>query len=150
ACTIAHEGSHDSKSFVLIALYLAALAAFFTGCSAPTESQDGGAADSAQDAASHAPCARHVDCDDGSFCNGTERCVPGDPTADARGCVLGVAPCDDEEECMEEADACLPRSCEEPDTDGDGHVSAHCGGDDCDDSDGNRYPGNAETCDARD
>ncbi len=33
------------------------------------------------------------------------------------------------------------------DTDRDGHVAAACGGDDCDDDDADRHPGNAETCD---
>lgn len=34
------------------------------------------------------------------------------------------------------------------DNDGDGHTAIHCGGDDCDDNDANRYPGNVEVCDA--
>ena len=34
------------------------------------------------------------------------------------------------------------------DADGDGHRAAECGGDDCDDSDHNRFPGNSEVCDA--
>jgi hypothetical protein len=34
------------------------------------------------------------------------------------------------------------------DADGDGHGSAACGGDDCDDDDANRFPGNVEVCDA--
>ncbi len=38
---------------------------------------------------------------------------------------------------------------EDPDADGDGHAARECGGDDCDDSDRNRYPGNPEQCDAR-
>lgn len=33
------------------------------------------------------------------------------------------------------------------DRDGDGHDSMACGGDDCDDNEPNRYPGNAEVCD---
>lgn len=33
------------------------------------------------------------------------------------------------------------------DEDGDGHVNQALGGDDCDDRDANRYPGNAEVCD---
>jgi len=36
-----------------------------------------------------------------------------------------------------------------PDADGDGHASAATGGDDCDDSDANRYPGNTEVGDTR-
>jgi hypothetical protein len=33
------------------------------------------------------------------------------------------------------------------DDDKDGHVANACGGDDCDDGDANRYPGNSEVCD---
>ena len=36
------------------------------------------------------------------------------------------------------------------DLDGDGHVSIATGGDDCDDSDAQRYPGNVEVCDVSD
>lgn len=35
-----------------------------------------------------------------------------------------------------------------PDQDGDGHDSVAFGGDDCDDNDVNRFPGNTEVCDA--
>ena len=86
-------------------------------------------------------CAAHADCDDGFFCNGPERCAPGDPAANARGCVLGVSPCTDA--CDEAADAC--ETC--VDADRDGRPSAACGGDDCDDDDPHRYPGNTEVCD---
>jgi hypothetical protein len=34
------------------------------------------------------------------------------------------------------------------DVDGDGHRAMNCGGDDCDDSDANRFPGHAEVCDS--
>lgn len=40
--------------------------------------------------------------------------------------------------------------CVSADGDGDGHRSIVCGGDDCDDADPNRYPGNTELCDADD
>ena len=37
-----------------------------------------------------------------------------------------------------------------PDSDGDGHADAACGGDDCDDADPSRYPGATEVCDLDD
>lgn len=37
--------------------------------------------------------------------------------------------------------------CGTPDWDGDGHDALWCGGDDCDDHDPDRYPGNVEVCD---
>lgn len=37
-----------------------------------------------------------------------------------------------------------------PDTDGDGHVDHESGGDDCDDGDADRYPGNVELVDPDD
>ena len=36
------------------------------------------------------------------------------------------------------------------DSDGDGHADVACGGDDCDDADGSRYPGATEVCDSDD
>jgi hypothetical protein len=41
-------------------------------------------------------------------------------------------------------------ACPTPDADGDGARSIACGGDDCDDSDPERFPGNTEVCDAAD
>jgi hypothetical protein len=38
--------------------------------------------------------------------------------------------------------------CARPDQDGDGHRAVSCGGDDCDDADPQRFPGNTEVCDA--
>jgi hypothetical protein len=42
----------------------------------------------------------------------------------------------------------LPSGCQ-LDEDGDSHEAIACGGDDCDDADGNRYPGNIEVCDTK-
>lgn len=79
-------------------------------------------------------------CDDGLFCNGTERCAPDDPDADENGCVLGSAPCED---CDEDADSCGDCA----DADGDGAADAMCGGTDCDDTDPEVFPGATEVCD---
>ncbi|MCA9576834.1 MAG: hypothetical protein H6726_08860 [Sandaracinaceae bacterium] len=83
-------------------------------------------------------------CDDGVFCNGVELCQPGSPLADDRGCVAGERPC--QHGCEELTRTCA--SCDaNTDADGDGHVSAVCGGNDCDDGDADRFPGNIEVCD---
>lgn len=83
-------------------------------------------------------CRTDTDCSDGIWCNGTEECRSGE-------CQPGKAPCPSNL-CREQA-----RHCDTPceDRDGDGHGAIHCGGDDCDDRDPNRYPGNTEICDAR-
>lgn len=44
-------------------------------------------------AAELAVCQNDRECDDGLFCNGTERCEPGNEGADLRGCVVGALPC---------------------------------------------------------
>ena len=92
-------------------------------------------------------CTNDRDCDDGQYCNGPERCQPGSPSADLRGCLGGISPCRHGEFCRE-----LAQRCEMPceDRDGDGHTAVHCGGDDCDDNDANRFPGNVEIQDAQD
>jgi hypothetical protein len=94
------------------------------------------------------PCGNDSDCSDGLYCNGVERCNPGAKSADERGCVkAGSGPCDEGKSCDEKADKCI--ACDEnTDVDGDNHKSIACGGDDCDDNDPNRYPGNVELCDA--
>ncbi|MCB9616600.1 MAG: hypothetical protein H6722_29545 [Sandaracinus sp.] len=89
-------------------------------------------------------CTSEASCDDGVFCNGRELCRPGDEGADEYGCVAGSSPCG-EGMCNESADTC-PIDC--VDTDGDGAGAVECGGDDCDDTDPDRYPGNHEVCDA--
>lgn len=85
-------------------------------------------------------CTESVECDDGMFCNGAETCDEG-------ACAPGTSPCD--MACDEAADRCV--SCDvAPDMDGDGALSVECGGDDCNDSDPNVFPGNTEVCDSDD
>ncbi|MGD8859000.1 MAG: putative metal-binding motif-containing protein [Myxococcales bacterium] len=90
-------------------------------------------------------CGGDADCQDGLYCNGYERCIPSAPHADDRGCIPGIDPCESDEECIEEDMTCEPPCV---DADGDGSEALFCGGDDCDDADASRYPGNTEICDA--
>ena len=84
-------------------------------------------------------CESSAQCDDGLFCNGSERCQ------DQR-CVSDEPPCGSNE-CDERTRTC---DCPTPDADGDGVAAIICGGRDCDDGDPNRFPGNTEVCDEED
>ncbi len=119
------------------------------GCGgSPATPDSGSAVDGGHDASVGPVCGADSDCSDGVYCTGDERCMPGSADANARGCVAGTPPCDSATElCVEDLTSCQPQSCENPDQDGDGHRAITCGGDDCDDSDGNTYRGNAEVCD---
>lgn len=111
----------------------------------------GGGGDGSSDGPDAAArCTDDTHCDDGVFCNGLERCAPEATGADAEGCVAADSPCADRERCNEEARSCGGDCGVERDADGDGHDALGCGGDDCDDGDPNRYPGNVEVCDAED
>lgn len=123
----------------------------------PTSSATDGASglDSGVQDGNAVRCAADHHCDDGAFCT-TDRCRPDAPEADARGCVDIGSPCSTGI-CNEEADRCdgapwctdgrdgclFPGDC-----DGDGARAGECGGSDCDDDDGGRFPGNPEICDA--
>ncbi len=97
-------------------------------------------------------CVNDADCDDAVFCNGVERCE----VRQGEGvCAAGVALA-----CAEAFGTCggrcneLSQTCVAvnpgTDADGDGHASFLCDGDDCDDTDATRYPGNTELCDDHD
>ena len=97
------------------------------------------------DAGASTSCRSDQECSDGVYCNGAETCLPDHPAADDQGCLDGNRPCAAGETCNEEEAECQ-LGC--PDLDGDGHAITDCGGDDCDDNDSNRFPGNPEVCDA--
>ena len=109
---------------------------------------DAGTDGAGGDSSAVVTCTTDEDCSDDLFCTGTERCAPDDGAADARGCVAGRGnPCAEGQECKEDEDRCATICADTKDADGDGHDAIECGGDDCDDTDPDRYPGNAEVCD---
>ncbi|MEM9194754.1 MAG: MopE-related protein, partial [Myxococcota bacterium] len=87
-------------------------------------------------------CGADSECDDGVFCNGAETCDM------ALGCLPASAPCIAGQTCNEAMDACLSDCDLNGDADGDGVLAVECGGADCDDADGDRFPGNVEVCDS--
>ncbi len=115
------------------------------GRDAQTSREDGG-----NDAGSVSVCQRDQDCDNGLFCDGTERCMPG-PGGEAGpdGCVPGVPPCDTATQtCQEEGSQCVSNSCTGDGGDGDidGDPRHECGGEDCDDTDPRRSSIAQEAC----
>ncbi|MFK7999326.1 MAG: putative metal-binding motif-containing protein [Polyangiales bacterium] len=132
-----------------------ALLALSIGCGpsdpALDASTDTGGEDAGADILGAEGCVDASDCDDGRACNGRESCNVGF-------CVAGVPiDCDDGIACTQ--DICDEESLEcrhlAQDIDGDGHGEALCRGedglplgDDCDDTDPERYPGGIEVCDA--
>jgi alpha-tubulin suppressor-like RCC1 family protein len=122
---------------------------WIAGCGGgSTGDDDGGGAD-APTSDGHGVCAADRDCDDGTFCNGRERCMPG-PGADASGCRTGNPPCATGQTCEEAEPRCVTMCPLGDDADGDGEIARECGGPDCDDSDVTRYSTAAETCDGDD
>ncbi|NIS36379.1 MAG: hypothetical protein GWN79_26175, partial [Actinobacteria bacterium] len=91
-------------------------------------------------------CIEDSQCDDGVYCNGSERCAPDEGLANALGCVAGTRPCEATAACIEVEDRC-EGGCTTSDGDGDGVDRIDCGGADCDDEDAQRFPGNTEVCD---
>ncbi len=83
------------------------------GLDGMSDPNDGGGDDATEDVPDEGECERDVDCDDGLFCNGAERCVQGTcfdsprvPCGDTLDCT--VDECDeDEDRCTFEADDSL-------------------------------------------
>lgn len=97
-------------------------------------------------------CENAAQCDDGVFCNGVERChvyvergSKGQVIRRTGVCEPGDNPCQRGWQCVNREQVCK-QPCE--DRDGDGAHAMRCGGDDCDDNNPNRFPGNVEICDA--
>lgn len=91
-------------------------------------------------------CKSNADCDDGLGANGPEACI-GVPMAGTvvKQCKAGLVPaCGNGMAFSEATDACERRG---NDADGDGRDSVGSGGDDCDDNNSGRFPGNTEVCD---
>lgn len=136
-----------------IGRFLAVL--LIAGCDNAMPSTDGGPPGE-DGGGSTEVCQRHQDCGDQSLFCQTWRCRPGEPGADARGCIDEGSPCSSGQTCDEAMDRCAaPVWCTEGragcaaagDCDGDGAPAIECGGNDCDDGDARRYPGNIEVCD---
>jgi hypothetical protein len=124
-----------------LALLVCLLSCVVAACDAGTPS--------VEDASVDLTCVLDRECQDGVFCNGEERCMPGATDANERGCVLALGvTCPLGYGCDEEERFCRIECASAADGDGDGHVAVACGGDDCDDADPNRFPGNTEVCDA--
>jgi len=95
-----------------------------------------------------APCqVGAATCGDPLFCNGAEVCDPRGVGTDSNGCRPGPAACAAGQSCNETTNRCAT-TC--TDDDSDGHDAISCGGDDCDDMNGMRYPGRTEVCDVSD
>ena len=105
-------------------------------------------------------CERDEDCSDGTYCNGREHCTLDGDDAGAKGtCERGAPPCLREVACVEalqrcdcdfDGDGIISARCGGPDCDEDAdrHKAEECGGDDCDDTDAQRFAHNPERCDA--
>lgn len=138
-------------------LVTSSVLSMLVACSGPPMPSDAGAPDAAGDTGAVVTCTRAAECGDTTrFCERWQ-CEPGSPEADARGCVALGSPCADGETCDETGRRCVGSEwctegragCALPgDCDGDGELAMACGGNDCDDADASRYPGNPEVCDA--
>ena len=118
-----------------------------TACGSPDEEKEPEPV--LDDKGEEVSCEKDSDCRDDDACNGKESCEKGI-------CVTeDVVDCDDKIACTKDSCNSDDGSChhDPPDLDGDGHGDTQCKdadgqslGDDCDDEDNNRYPGNTEVC----
>jgi hypothetical protein len=124
------------------------------GCSAAADCDDGFSC--TIDTCTAGTCAHHIGpnsgataCPAGTFCKLGAGCVQGDVCATTDQCVqkLGGDACKANIFCDPATSVCMYATL---DKDGDGHPPVVCGGDDCDDSDPNVYPGAPEVCDGKD
>lgn len=136
------------SSRLLLGMAALTLAACETVSTPEPDATTGADAGDAGNVDARATCTHDSECSDDSFCNGMERCRPMEAGADARGCVASGSPCAAGQSCDEVASACRTICVVTEDADGDGAAAMECGGTDCDDADANRFPGNAEVCDA--
>jgi len=101
-----------------------------------------------------AKCASNADCkylgeDNGTYSRPHGECKPTQAGADARGCLFVFPKCEPYSAPLEDLRSCpFDVRGSRADLDGDGFVAASFGGDDCDDGDASRFPGNREICDA--
>jgi Putative metal-binding motif len=88
-------------------------------------------------------------CPEGEYCDLTAGCISGPVCADDGPCLQlwGNDACKTNIRCNAATATC---TFDLLDKDGDDHAPLVCGGDDCDDSDGDRRPGLAEVCDGKD
>ena len=143
------ENRHTSRYAIFATSALLALTSLGCGDDAATPGQDAGT-DSGMVIDGSPVCMEDSECQDTSYCNGEEFCDDGVCKRGARpSCDDGIACTTDR--CSESLLRCVH---EAPDFDGDGHFDATCVGDDgplgddCDDDNADRYPGNIEVCDA--
>jgi hypothetical protein len=121
-------------------------------------------------------CMAATDCDDGISCTldtctaggycfhqvgpdtGATMCPSGQFCVLGKGCIKGKA-CGSDADCVDMDPCTVNEHCEAAtaictyeilDKDHDGHPPIVCGGDDCDDSDPDRFPGHPEICDGKD